>query len=108
MLFRDRREAAIATRKKTIVPHSMEPPYLTRARGSPRPSPNPRRARPDAIIARHRQARTINVVPKVRSRVRRFETVLIQRLVGNPGIVGFESHSDGAAPAEGNQSSFRF
>jgi hypothetical protein len=36
---RGSREATIATEKKTIVPHSTEPPYFTMAVGSPSPSP---------------------------------------------------------------------
>jgi hypothetical protein len=39
MLRRDRLEPAIATIKKTIVPHSSDPPYLTMKGGSPRPNP---------------------------------------------------------------------
>ena len=32
-------DAAIATRKNTIAPHSIEPPYLTMKAGNPRPKP---------------------------------------------------------------------
>ena len=65
MLLGDRLEAAIATIKKTIVPHSTEPPYFTTEDGSPRPKPNPRKARPEMMIARHRQARIIKTAPEV-------------------------------------------
>src|SRR5258708_23556633 len=65
MLRRDRLEPAIATIKKTIVPHSSEPPYLTMKGGDPRPSPYPRKARPKMIIDRQRQARTSNAASNV-------------------------------------------
>ena len=59
MRGRERREAAIATRKNTIVPHSIEPPYLTTKAGRPRPNPHPRKPRPQAMMARHRPARAM-------------------------------------------------
>src|SRR5229473_3482059 len=66
MLRRDWPEAAIATAKKTIVPHRMDPPYFTSANDSPSPGPNLRKARPAEIIDNHRQARTILVAPLLR------------------------------------------
>src|SRR6266700_6030000 len=59
IIGRDNVGAAIATRKDTIIPHSIEPPYFTTKAGSPRPSPTPRKARPAAMIDRHRQMRAI-------------------------------------------------
>jgi hypothetical protein len=61
---RDSVEADITTRKKTIVPHSVEPPYFTTNAGSPRPSPKPRKARPAIMIDRHSKARTIIKTPR--------------------------------------------
>jgi len=63
MLLGDSLEATIATTKKTIVPHRTEPPYFTTGDGSPRPNPYPRKARPETMIDRHRQMRTINLAP---------------------------------------------
>src|SRR5713101_7345699 len=74
----ERAGAAIATRKKTIVPHSTDPPYFTKAKGSPRPGPDLRKARPETMISRHRPARMIIGAPKVRSRVKWFDAVLIK------------------------------
>jgi len=59
MPVRGVRPAAIATRKKTIVPHSTEPPYFTMDVGSPRPSPHPRKARPQAMTRRQIRLREI-------------------------------------------------
>ncbi len=59
---RGRREVAIATRKKTIVPHSPEPPYFT-TNGRPSPSPYRRKAKPQTITAMQRQARAIDQTP---------------------------------------------
>ena len=56
---RGRRDAAIATRKNSIVAHSTEPPYLTNRPGSPRLNPNLRRLRPRIMIARQRPMRAI-------------------------------------------------
>src|SRR5260221_493671 len=74
MLRRDWPDAAIATRKKTIVPHSAEPPYFIIDAGKPAPSPKPRRARPETMIERQRQPRTNRIARAAGSRVKRLET----------------------------------
>jgi hypothetical protein len=51
--------ARVAVRKKTMVAHNTQPPYFTIKAGSPAPSPNLRKARPAAMIARQSQARII-------------------------------------------------
>jgi hypothetical protein len=65
MRGRERCDAAIATRKNTIVPHNIEPPYFTTKAGRPRPRPHPRKARPQAMMARHRAARVIMRDPRL-------------------------------------------
>src|SRR6202035_4243599 len=70
-------DAATETKKKPPAPQSSEPPYFTTKAGSPRPKPNPRKDRPDIIIKRQSQARTINTGPRKGSRVRRFEDVFM-------------------------------
>ena len=59
-----------------MLPHIVEPPYFTIDGGMPRPDPNPRKARPETMIDRHRQARTIKGSLKASFRVAGFEVVL--------------------------------
>src|SRR5450631_4622084 len=70
--------AAIATRKNTLVPHSTDPPYFTKKKGSPRTGPNLRKARPQTMISRNRPARMIVAAPGVRSRVKWSDAVFMK------------------------------
>src|SRR5450631_3447007 len=66
---RDRFGAASVTRKNTIVPHSMEPPYFTTRAGSPTPSPNLRKPRPHTMVKMQSEARMADLAKGVRSQI---------------------------------------